>query len=112
VLESNGYTVLEAADGESGIARAASHDAEIDLLLTDVVMPRLGGRQLAELLKRARPSVRVLFMSGYTDQPPEPDRTSGADAFLQKPFSPLELTRKVREILDSVDEDVRRRARN
>jgi two-component system, cell cycle sensor histidine kinase and response regulator CckA len=99
VLQSNGYQVIEAADGESGAARAASYDAHIDLLLTDVVMPKLGGRQLAELLRRTRPNIRVLFMSGYTDQPIDDDR-GGVDAFLQKPFSPVELTRKLREILD------------
>jgi PAS domain S-box-containing protein len=99
VLESNGYTVLEAADGEGGVALAAGYDAPIDLLVTDLVMPRRGGRQLAEVLRRTRPNIRVLFMSGYTEQPVD-HGSGGCDAFLQKPFSPLELARTLRGILD------------
>ena len=100
VLESSGYRVLEAADGEEGVARAASYEGRIDVVLTDVMMPRLGGRQLAEVLKRTRPNVRVLFMSGYTDQPLYQGSDAASVAFLQKPFSPLALARRVREILD------------
>jgi PAS domain S-box-containing protein len=103
VLRSSGYTVLEAADGEAGLAMAAGTDARIDVLLTDLVMPRLGGQQMAELLRRARPDMRVVFMSGYTDQSLEDDASGAAAVFLQKPFTPQELARKVRETLDDVE---------
>jgi two-component system cell cycle sensor histidine kinase/response regulator CckA len=65
-------------------------------------MPRLGGQQLAGLLKRTRPDMRVVFMSGYTDQSIEIDMSDGSAVFLQKPFTPQDLARKLREILDNV----------
>jgi PAS domain S-box-containing protein len=100
VLESSGYTVLVARDGEDGVARAAAHDGPIDLLLTDVVMPRLGGPQCAEALRHVRPNIRVLFMSGYSDQPLPPPAGFAGAGFLQKPFGALDLVRKVRRVLD------------
>ena len=101
VLESSGYTVLVAPDGEAGLARAQAHEGRLDLLLTDIVMPKLGGRQLAETLRRTRPDVKLLFMSGYSDQP-FPSGSNGVNAiFLQKPFVALDLARKVRRVLDS-----------
>ena len=101
VLESSGYTVLVASDGEEGLKRAAAYEGPIDLLVTDLVMPRLGGRQLAETLRRSRPHVKLLFMSGYTEQP-VPSGTGGTNApLLQKPFVALELVRKVRRVLDA-----------
>ena len=100
-LESSGYTVLEAADGEAAIGVAAAYRGTIDLLVTDVVMPRLGGRQLAEALTSRRPGLRVLFMSGYTDDGALLDGVrDAAVAFLPKPFAPVALVRKVREVLD------------
>ena len=101
VLESSGYTVLVAPDGEDGLARATAYEGRLDLLLTDLVMPRVGGRQLAETLRRGRPDLKVLFMSGYTDQP-VPTGDGGANGgFLQKPFVAAELVRKVRRVLDA-----------
>ena len=100
VLESSGYTVLVAPDGEEGLARAAAHEGRLDLVLTDIVMPRLGGRQLAETLRRNRPDVKLLFMSGYSEQP-VPSGGGTAGGFLQKPFVASELVRKVRRVLDA-----------
>jgi CheY-like chemotaxis protein len=101
VLESSGYTVLDARSGEEALARAAAHPGPLDLVLTDVVMPQLGGRQLADLLKGSRPGIRVLFMSGYTNQPlPAAEGASGV-VFLQKPFGALELVQKIRDVLDA-----------
>jgi len=100
VLESSGYTVLVAPDGEEGLARASTYQGRLDLLLTDIVMPKLGGRQLAETLRRTRPDVKLLFMSGYSDQPvPSGGGVNGI--FLQKPFVAIDLARKVRRVLDA-----------
>jgi PAS domain S-box-containing protein len=102
VLERQGYTVLEAPNGEAALRLAQHHDGPIHLLLTDVVMPLLSGRQLAEQLARARPGVKVLYTSGYTDDSVVRHGVLEAGtAYLQKPFSPESLARKVREVLDA-----------
>ncbi|HEV8582940.1 MAG TPA: PAS domain S-box protein [Thermoanaerobaculia bacterium] len=102
VLQSSGYTVLEARDGQEGVWVAQQHPGPIHLLVTDLVMPRMSGRQLADLLARTRPHLRILFMSGYTGETVMHHGMPEADlAFLQKPFSPLSLARKVREVLDA-----------
>ncbi len=100
-LESRGYRVLEARDGEEALAGAEAHPGAIDLLVTDVVMPRLGGFDLARRLTERRPGLRVLYVSGYPE-----DRTgeihalgSGASLLL-KPFRGEDLARRVRELLD------------
>jgi two-component system cell cycle sensor histidine kinase/response regulator CckA len=102
ILQSSGYTVLEARDGQEGAWVAQQHPGPIHLLVTDLVMPRMSGRRLAEVLTEAWPHLRVLFLSGYTDelllQHGVPDT---GFAFLQKPFSPISLARKVREVLDA-----------
>jgi two-component system, cell cycle sensor histidine kinase and response regulator CckA len=101
VLEHAGYKVLEAADGAEALQVAAEHAGTIHLLLTDVVMPGLGGQAVAEQLAEQRPGLRSLFISGYTDDAVVRhgilhDRVN----FLQKPFSPAALAIKVREVLD------------
>jgi two-component system, cell cycle sensor histidine kinase and response regulator CckA len=102
ILQSSGYTVLEAEDGQEAVSVAEQYPARIHLLLTDLVMPRMSGRQLADVLAKARPGLRILFMSGYTAEavvgPGEPE---AGVAFLHKPFSPIGLARKVREVLDA-----------
>jgi two-component system cell cycle sensor histidine kinase/response regulator CckA len=106
VLAKQGYTVLSANNGEEGLALSRREPRHIDLLLTDVVMPRMSGRELAENLVRERTSLKVLFMSGYTDKlilhkgMLEPNTH-----FLQKPFSPDEIARKVREVLDGQEQE-------
>ena len=110
VLEKNGYTVLEASDGQEALAVAGRHDGAIQLLVTDVVMPGMSGRQLANALCQVRPATRVLFMSGYTDEAVLRHGVIDASpAFLQKPFSPIGLARKVREVLDQDPERAQRR---
>ena len=100
MLRSRGYTVLEASSGEEAMERYAGRLDDIQLLLTDVVMPGINGRVLAETLTTRRPSLKVLFMSGYTE-----DAVLGAQRrdvqFLQKPFAPDALRAKVREVLDT-----------
>jgi DNA-binding NarL/FixJ family response regulator len=83
------------------MATAGRHDGPVHLLVTDVVMPGMGGRELAELLRARHPGLKVLYVSGYTDDAVVRHGIVEAhDAFLQKPFSPLALARKVRAILD------------
>ena len=102
VLQRQGYRVLEASDGEDALHLAARYQGTIDLVLTDVVMPRAGGRELAERLLTVRPDTRVLYMSGYTDDSVvRHGILEGGVAYLQKPFSPEGLARKVREVLDA-----------
>jgi PAS domain S-box-containing protein len=107
-LEMNGYQVLEAASGMEAISVSAAHPDPIHLLLSDVVMPGLSGRELCDELVKGRERLQVLYMSGYADDavvrhgilPP-------AVNFIQKPFTPLGLVRKVREVLDRQAPSVR-----
>jgi two-component system cell cycle sensor histidine kinase/response regulator CckA len=102
ILERQGYAVLEAAGGAEALDIAEQHREPIHLLLTDVVMPAMGGRQLSERLVERRPGTRVLFMSGYTADQLLPHDRSGAEvAFLPKPFDSKALTAAVRAVLDA-----------
>jgi CheY-like chemotaxis protein len=102
VLQSGGYTVLEARNGQEAIWVAQEHPEPIHILVTDMVMPRMSGRQLVDLLAPTRPQMRILFMSGYTDEVVLRHGLLDAGvAFLEKPFSPINLARKVREVLDA-----------
>jgi PAS domain S-box-containing protein len=100
-LRARGYTVLEAGTGEEALALAERHAGRIDLLLTDVVMPRLSGARLAERLAPQRPEMKVLFVSGYTDTALLRHGVQHGEVdCLLKPFTPEDLARKVREVLD------------
>jgi CheY-like chemotaxis protein len=100
-LEMSGYAVLAASGGADALALAAGHSGPIHLLVTDVVMPGMSGRELAEQLSTVRPTLRVLFMSGYTDDAiSRHGILEEGVTFLQKPFTPDALSRKVRELLD------------
>jgi PAS domain S-box-containing protein len=99
-LQSFGYTVLEAQDGEEALRVAQAHSGAIDLLITDVVMPGIGGRRLAEALSRFRPGIKVLYVSGYTDDAVVRHGVLETEvAFLQKPFAMATLATKVRDVL-------------
>jgi PAS domain S-box-containing protein len=101
-LRTFGYTVLDAADGAEALRVAERHAGPIHLLLTDLIMPGLGGTRLAEALAASRPGVKVLYLSGYTaDALARRGVLAGGEIhFLQKPFTPSALARKVREVLD------------
>jgi PAS domain S-box-containing protein len=100
VLTGNGYSVLEARNGRAALELCTTHKGRIDLVLSDVIMPELGGRALVERLDRSQPDARVIFMSGYTDD--DVFRRALIDHqtdFLQKPFTPDMLLRRVRDVL-------------
>jgi PAS domain S-box-containing protein len=101
VLEMDGYTVLEAENGDQALAISKAAGGAIDVLLTDVVMPGLNGRQVADLLLARHPGLKVLYISGYADTAIITQQlTAAGSAFLPKPFSPAELSQKIREVLD------------
>jgi CheY-like chemotaxis protein len=100
-LRGQDYIVLEAVDGQDALHRSSEHGNNIQLLLTDMVMPGINGQNLAERLAQNYPDLKTLFMSGYTDNTLESHGRLDANApFIQKPFSPGALVRKVREVLD------------
>ena len=100
ILKGCGYTVLETGDPLEALTMAERRSGAVDLLVTDMVMPAMGGSELAERLKITCRGMRVLYISGYTDEMITPAGTSGSGrAFLHKPFTPHDLTRKVREVL-------------
>ena len=102
VLEELGYTVLEASNGREALRVVEKRNGQgIDLLLTDVVMPQMGGKELADRIRAARPDTKVLFSSGYTEEAiVHHGVLNDGVAFLHKPYTPDILARKVREVLD------------
>jgi two-component system, cell cycle sensor histidine kinase and response regulator CckA len=100
ILEGSGYTVLEAATGAEAVRLCETHPTPIGLVLTDMVMPEMGGRELSAHVVRLRPEAKILFMSGYTeDVALHHDVLAPGAMFLDKPFTPVSLTQKVREAL-------------
>lgn len=101
VLRGQGYTALEATSGEEALEKAAMHPGPIHLLLTDVVMPEMSGKELLGRLQQVRPGLRVLYMSGYTDNViARHGMLEPGTPFIQKPFTPQALAHKVRAVLD------------
>jgi CheY-like chemotaxis protein len=99
MLERQGYEVLVAGDGADALALAERHGGSIDVLATDVVMPRMSGREVADRLLPLRPDLRVLFMSGYTEDPAVWEGLEERKAFLQKPFTAGDLSAALRGLL-------------
>jgi len=99
-----GYSVTEAASGRAGLALGSDDTRHFDLALCDVILGDMSGPSVAEALRALRPSIRVLYMSGYMDEAIV--RTGVLEEgkpFLQKPFTPMQLARKIREVLDEVE---------
>jgi len=107
VLEKAGYRVLEASGGSEALSICNHHDGPIHLLLTDVIMPQMSGREISKHVKAARRETKVLYISGYTDRAVIHNGILESDtAFLQKPFTPQALTGKVRDVLDAAVNDL------
>jgi DNA-binding response OmpR family regulator len=101
LLERAGYAVLTAATSTEAMERATDRGVTIDLLVTDLVLPGVSGRQVAEVLQRARPGLRVLYMSGYDESVMSAEGpVRPGDAFLQKPFAVEALLHQVRVLLE------------
>ena len=102
VLKRAGFTVLEAKNGRAALELYEATDGMADLIVTDVVMPEMGGSELAEKIREVNPHAKILFMSGYTEDKVIRDNLlSPGAAFLEKPFTPEALTKKAREILEA-----------
>ena len=102
ILRRERYLVLEAGSAEEALNAVSSHGGSIDLLLTDMLLPGMSGRDLAEFLLRAHPALKVVYVSGYTgDETVRSGEFPAGATFLQKPFTLGALTGKVREALDS-----------
>jgi two-component system cell cycle sensor histidine kinase/response regulator CckA len=100
-LEQCGYAVLEASDGRKAMQLCAQHEGTLDLVVTDMVMPEMSGAELAERIAMSFPDVKLLLMSGYTrDEAARRGIASERYSFLEKPFTPMKLAARVRELLD------------
>ena len=100
-LASKGYQVLEACEANGALDLCANHEGPIHLLITDVVMPRMSGPVVASKVAALRPGIKVIYMSGYTDDSVVHHGVLSQEVpFIQKPFSPATLRKRVREVLD------------
>jgi CheY-like chemotaxis protein len=101
ILQGKGYTVLAASDGEEALRIFQNHEGTIDLLITDVIMPKMNGRELADKLRKIRSDLKVIFTSGYTSNIiVHHGVLDPGVVFLEKPITAETLLKKVREVLD------------
>ena len=102
MLKADGYSVLEAKDGEQALELAATHQSPINLVLTDLQLPKVGGRKLVEKLLAENPSIKAMFISGFGREDFPDAQVHGLPvSFLEKPFKPKSLVRQIRKVLDS-----------
>jgi two-component system cell cycle sensor histidine kinase/response regulator CckA len=101
VLRRSGYRVIEASNGVEALRQCEDRGTDVDLIITDIVMPEMGGFELANRVRRARPGARILFTSGYTeDAVLRRSFVEPGEAFLEKPFTPADLAQRARQLLD------------
>jgi CheY-like chemotaxis protein len=101
ILRKNGYRVLEASNGAEALRVCEAEEVAVDLMITDIVMPEMGGTELAGRLRETQPDARILFTSGYTeDAAVRQSFLDPGEAFIEKPFTPASLAKKARQILD------------
>jgi DNA-binding NtrC family response regulator len=100
ILRSKGYKVLQARDGADAVNLAGSHFAPIDLIVTDVIMPKLNGPEAIRQIRMRRPSVKAIYITGYSDQVLTDEELFSNSLTIEKPFQPDTLLAKIREILD------------
>jgi DNA-binding response OmpR family regulator len=102
ILRREGYAVIEAQDGEEALCLWDRHQETIDLIVTDLVMPNISGKELVQRLRLLKPEVKIIYMSGYGSDVLSTAKKFDSDAvFLQKPFRPAELSQAVREVLET-----------
>jgi CheY-like chemotaxis protein len=102
ILQKSGYKVIVAASGAEALTELAAHGGQIELVLTDMVMPGIGGRELVERINQSYPAMRTVCMSGYTeDATLRLGQLAGEQAFIAKPFTIAELTATIRRVLDT-----------
>jgi two-component system, cell cycle sensor histidine kinase and response regulator CckA len=105
ILQSDGFKVVAAKNGEEALRIAESHAGNIDLVLTDIVMPGMSGGELVQRLLALKPEIRVLYMSGYTKYTVfNHGALESVNSFIWKPFSPVDLLKKVRDVLGGLGE--------
>jgi two-component system cell cycle sensor histidine kinase/response regulator CckA len=102
VLEAHGYRVVEAVDGKEALAKFRTSKNKIDIVVTDVIMPNMNGKELADLIRQETPDMRFIFVSGYTPASLKGKWREDLGLVISKPVSPALLTRKIREVLDEV----------
>ena len=110
ILRNNGYSVLGAPNGREALRLVREHPGRIDLVITDVVMPEMGGRELSETLRHVQPSINILFMSGYMDRERDATELVPCDhAFIEKPFTPEALLHKIRDVIATTTNSLHRK---
>jgi two-component system cell cycle sensor histidine kinase/response regulator CckA len=106
ILRRNGYRVLEAENGADALRVAEGEAEPVDLIVTDIVMPEMGGTELAQRIREKQPDARILFTSGYTeDAAVRQSLLQEGEAFIEKPFTPAKLAMKARELLSNDEDD-------
>jgi CheY-like chemotaxis protein len=103
LLEANGYRVIEAADGDDALVKYVAHEADIAVLISDVIMPKRNGKEVYDIISKARPDIKTLFISGYTADIVEGKKIPDTCLLVTKPFSPHVFLKALRDLLDGAE---------